>query len=257
VYEIAARDLCVEFPIYDGRRSLRHALVLDRVHRKTGGRPVGGAISESRGQAVVNALHDITFTLRDGDRVGLIGHNGAGKSTLLRALAGIYEPISGELRVVGKVMPLFSLAVAIDMDSTGIEAIRTRGLMLGLDPATIEETMEEIANFTELGEYLYMPMRTYSAGMLARLAFAVATSLRPEILLMDEVIGAGDAAFIERAQDRLQQFMTEAGIIVVASHHEQILRRWCNKAMLLHKGRLVALDETDAVIAAYHRIIGT
>jgi ABC-type polysaccharide/polyol phosphate transport system ATPase subunit len=257
--ELSADNVRVEFPVYDGRRSLRHTLVIDRLlksGRRDPTRAVGGRIVHGdKGGVSINALDDLTFSIREGDRIGLVGHNGAGKSTLLKVMAGIYEPVSGTMTIRGQVMPLFNLSLGTDMDTTGFEAVRIRGMLMGMTPDELNSRMDDIAEFTELGEYLNMPMRTYSTGMLTRLLFAVATSVRPEILLMDEFIGAGDAAFVEQARTRMQSFLSSAGIVVVASHSDHILQQWCNKAMLLHQGRLIEFDETSKVLAAYHKLI--
>ena len=143
----------------------------------------------------------------------------------------------------------------LDIDATGYEAIRLRSKMLGRSNKEVAETAQEIGEFTELGDYLHMPLRTYSSGMLVRLAFAIATSLQPEILLMDEAIGAGDAAFVERAQARLKSFIETSGIMVVATHNIEILRKWCNKAILLAHGHIVAEGDTDSVVAEHHRML--
>lgn len=255
---IVAKDLGIEFPVYDGyRRSLRHALGLGRIATtidriKSGNLGVGGEIGQGRdGKTVIKALDGISFDISTGDRIGLLGHNGSGKTTLLRALAGIYEPSTGDLDIQGRVTPLFDLQLGMDPDATGVENISMRGRMLGLSSRQIEEHLDDIANFTELGNFLYMPIRVYSMGMLLRLAFGISTALTPDILILDEMIGAGDAAFIDRAKARLRDFIDRAGILVVASHNVQMLRQWCNKGMMLEHGKLVAFGSLDDVIARY------
>jgi ABC-type polysaccharide/polyol phosphate transport system ATPase subunit len=203
---------------------------------------------------VVRALDRVDLHFVDGDRVGLLGHNGAGKTTMLRVMAGIYEPTEGTITTDGAVTPFFTVTEGLDIDATGYEAIRLRGRMLGRSNKEVAETAQEIASFTELGDYLHMPLRTYSSGMLVRLAFAIATSQRPEILLMDEAIGAGDAAFVSRAQARLKEFIAASGIMVVATHNVDILRRWCNKAILLAHGRIAAEGPIEEVIAEHQRL---
>src|SRR5262245_33977100 len=192
MYELSLHGVTVEFTVYDQRsRSLRDRMLLNPVRRVASStHAVGGQLSVDRfGHAVVRALDDIDLALSDGDRLGLLGHNGSGKTTMLRVMAGIYEPVAGEVITTGRITPLFGVG-ELDMESTGYEAIRLRGLMIGRSQKDMEETIEEIAQFTELGDYLTMPLRTYSSGMLVRLAFAIATSVPPEILLMDEMIGA-------------------------------------------------------------------
>lgn len=232
----------VSFPIYDSAsRSLRHHIV---------GASTGGRLSaDSQQRVVVEALSDVSFTLSHGDRVGLVGHNGAGKTTLLRVISGIYAPWQGRVEVTGRVAPLFDVSLGIDMESTGYENIRLRGLYLGLTRAQIEARTGDIAEFTELGPFLHMPVRTYSAGMQARLAFAVSTSIEPEILLLDEGIAAGDAAFMEKANQRLHEFVQRAGILVLASHSDPLIRMFCNKAFLLERGRIVRAGSVDEVMA--------
>ena len=256
---VSVRDLRVEFPIYDVyMRSLRHQLGLRRLASSIGrGRAaVGGDIDAGRaGKMVIKALNGVSFELHDGDRLGLLGRNGSGKSTLLRTIAGIYEPTSGEIDVRGRVTPLFDLQLGMDPDATGLENISLRGRMLNLSPRQIEDSLDDIASFTQLGDYLYMPIRTYSAGMKVRLAFGVSTAITPEILILDEMIAAGDAAFIESVQSRLKGFIERTGILVVASHSMTMLRHWCNKGMLLDHGTLVMHGPLDEAIARYQELI--
>jgi ABC-2 type transport system ATP-binding protein/lipopolysaccharide transport system ATP-binding protein len=170
---------------------------------------------------------------------------------LLRTLAGIYEPVGGAIQATGRVFPLFDLQLGMDPDATGLENIWMRGKMLGLSTDQIRDALDEIADFTELGDYLYMPIRAYSTGMALRLAFAISTAVVPEILVLDEMIGAGDAAFIARADARLKNFLARAGILVIASHSMSILRQWCNKGMLLEQGKLVAFGALEEVVGVY------
>jgi ABC-2 type transport system ATP-binding protein/lipopolysaccharide transport system ATP-binding protein len=200
---------------------------------------------------VVQALEDVTLHFQHGDRVGLVGHNGAGKTTLLRVLAGIYEPGSGTVRVEGHVAPLFDISLGMDTESNGYENIVLRGLFLGMSRAEIKVRMDEIAEFTELGSFLELPIRTYSAGMRMRLAFAVSTAIQPDILLLDEGIGAGDAAFLEKANRRLQAFTDKAAIIVLASHSEHLVSQLCRTSVLLEHGRVVDVGKTDEILVLY------
>jgi homopolymeric O-antigen transport system ATP-binding protein len=247
VAEIILESVSVSFPLYElRRRSLRHELV--RIS-------VGGRISrDSRDHIVVNALEEVSLSIGEGNRVGLVGHNGAGKSTILRVIAGIYEPVSGRVRVTGSVAPLFDMTLGMDPEMTGYENIRLRGLMLGMTTNEIARQFDDIASFSDLGEYLHMPIRTYSTGMMIRLAFAISTSIEPDILVMDEMIGAGDAAFLKRAQERLKTFIDRARILVVASHSEQVLREMCDRAVLLHHGRIEKEGPVDDVLRRYQEI---
>jgi ABC-type polysaccharide/polyol phosphate transport system ATPase subunit len=261
---IVAQDIHVEFPIYDqSARSLKHTLGLrplaKGIDRLTSGTVnVGGQIGKGEtGKVVIKALDGLSFEIHEGDRIGLLGHNGSGKTTLLRTLAGIYEPVSGILRTNGRAFPLFDLQLGMDHDATGVENIWMRSKLLGLSTQQIKNALDDIAQFTELGEYLYMPIRTYSTGMMLRLAFAISTAITPEILILDEMIGTGDAAFIARANARLQEFLARTGILVIASHSMPILRQWCNKGMLLEHGKLIAYGPIEDVIARYEeKVLG-
>lgn len=259
---IIGKDIHVEFPIYDHRmRSLKHTLGLGPLAKSinrlaTKRLNVGGQIGATdTGRIVIKALDGVSFEIHEGDRVGLLGHNGSGKTTLLRTLSGIYEPVGGVIRATGRVFPLFDLQLGMDVDATGIENIWMRGKMLGLTNEQIKDALDDIAEFTELGDYLYMPMRAYSTGMMLRLAFAISTAITPEILVLDEMIGAGDAAFIARADARLKEFLARTGILVIASHSMAMLRQWCNKGMLLEKGKLTAYGPLDDVIDRYESLV--
>jgi ABC-type polysaccharide/polyol phosphate transport system ATPase subunit len=258
---ITARDIHVEFPIYDTyRRSLRHQLGLGTIARsldrfKSRKLKIGGDIDTGQaGKMVVKALNGVSIDLEQGDRVGLLGHNGSGKTTLLRTLAGIYEPISGTVLTVGRSVPLFDLQLGMDPDATGIENIWLRGAMLGLSKQQINESLDDIAEFTELGSYLYMPIRTYSQGMQLRLAFGISTAVPPDILILDEMIGAGDTAFIERANLRLKSFLERTGILIIASHSTSMLRKWCNKGLLLEQGKVAAQGSIEDVVSQYEKV---
>ena len=214
------------------------------------GRPdlVSGHPHPSR---VVQALRDINLDLRSGDRLGLVGHNGAGKTTLLRVLAGIYHPTTGTVRCEGLRMPLTDIQVGQDDEATGYEMILMRGLLMGLKRSEIEAKVEEIAEFSELGNFLELPIRTYSSGMALRLFFSIATSMTADIILMDEWIAAGDEAFIKKASARLQMLVDRAHIIVIASHGRATLQRICTRGLLLEAGRIKRSGTLDEVLDAY------
>ena len=219
----------VDFPIFDAKtRSLKKA-VLGRA---------GGRIGTNSKVPIIEALHDITVSLRQRDRVALVGHNGAGKSTLLRLMAGIYEPTRGKARVMGKVAPVFDLAVGMDPEISGLDNILIRGLFLGMTRKQMEARVEDIAAFTELGDYLSMPLRTYSTGMRVRLALGVVTSIDPEILLLDEGIGAVDAEFLAKARLRLNELVERSGILVFASHSDEFLADLCDTAIWMDQGQI-------------------
>lgn len=205
------------------------------------------------GNYSIPALTDISIEIKNGERVGLIGLNGAGKSTLLKVMAGIYPPTRGCLDSRGHVCPMFEFATGFEMNQSGWDNIRIRGLLLGMSPKEIEEKLPEIAEFTELGEFLDYPVRTYSAGMFIRLAFAVSTSINPEILLIDEVMGAGDMRFAEKAKVRMLEFMKQGKILVFSSHSVELLKSFCSRTIWLEKGRVVADGDTDYVVGQYHK----
>jgi ABC-2 type transport system ATP-binding protein len=239
---ITTSDACVDFPIFDARsRSLK----------KTVMGLVGGNIATDTKVPVIEALRDITLTLTHGDRIGLVGHNGAGKSTLLRLLAGIYEPTRGTAEIRGRVAPVFDLGVGMDPEISGLENIIVRGLFLGMTRKQMESRIDDIADFTELGDFLEMPLRTYSTGMRIRLALGVVTSIDPEILILDEGIGAVDAAFLNKSKKRLAELVDRAGLLVFASHSDEFLRDLCDTAMWMEHGRIRKRGGIDEVLAAY------
>ena len=236
-------NACVDFPIFDAKsRSMKKAFLAT----------AGGAIGRnSDNTVVVEALKDINLHLREGDRVGLVGHNGAGKSTLLRLLSGIYEPTRGSADIRGRVAPVFDLGVGMDPEISGYENIIIRGLFLGQTRKQMKAKIDEIAEFSELGEYLNMPLRTYSTGMRVRLALGVVTSIEPEILLLDEGIGAVDAAFMAKARVRLQELVKRSGILVFASHSNDFLAQLCNTALWIDHGQIRSAGLVDEVVEDY------
>jgi ABC-type polysaccharide/polyol phosphate transport system ATPase subunit len=243
---ISLRGVTLDYPIFDADRSFRTALLRGRV---------GGLIrrDSSERRTAVRALSDLTLDIFRGDRVALIGPNGAGKSTLLRTLSGSYVPTTGDLRVRGRVSSLLGLGVGIDPDETGHENIITGGLLLGLNRGQIDRIVEDVAEFCELGEYLAMPVRTYSSGMLVRLAFGIATAITPDILLIDEVLGVGDARFAAKAEARMTRLMSSASALVLASHSHELLRRFCNKGLFIVGGSIQCFGTIDEAVDAYAR----
>lgn len=192
---------------------------------------------ESQGRKVsVRALNDININLVDGDRLGLLGLNGCGKTTLLKVIAGILPPSAGKVAVHGRISPLLSIQLGLDNQASGIENVRVRGAFLGIAKSEIENSLDEIAEFSELGEYLQLPISTYSSGMRLRLAFAVATAFRPEVLIMDEWLSAGDETFQDKAKARLEKLIETSGIFVFASQNPAQHRRFCNKGLVLERG---------------------
>jgi ABC-type polysaccharide/polyol phosphate transport system ATPase subunit len=240
----------IDFPIYGTQqRSLRRTIY----ERATGGAIQRGGANNDR--VTVRALTDISFELNEGDRLALIGHNGSGKSTLLKALAGIYEPVRGTLFVEGRVTPLFEMMPGLDVEDTGYDNIVTSGLLLGMSRQEIEEKIPEIAEFCELGEYLSLPVRTYSTGMRTRLGFAVATAISPDVLLLDEGLGAGDLSFAEKVGQRMEEFIGRSRILVLASHSDPLISSVCNKAALLQEGRLISIGPVKQTFELYRSIV--
>ena len=240
---ISTQNAWVEFPIFDAKsRSLKKAFL----------GKAGGTIGRNDSNVVViEALRDITLSLKMGDRVGLVGHNGAGQSTLLRLLSGIYEPTRGSATVTGRVAPVFDLGVGMDPEISGFENIVIRGMFLGQTRKQMAAKVDEIAEFTELGDYLSMPLRTYSTGMRVRLAMGVVTSIDPEILLLDEGIGAVDAEFMKKARTRLQDLVARSGILVFASHSNEFLAQLCDTAMWVDHGTIRMSGGIEDVVRAY------
>jgi len=231
---ISVQDVSVDFPIYGAQsRSFKKALFRAAT---------GGMIARDHDRIVVRALDGVSFELRDGDRIGLVGHNGSGKSTLLRVLSGAYEPVRGTVNVEGRIASMLNISLGMDNEATGYENIFLRGIVMGFRPREIEPLVDEIVAFSELGDYIHMPMRTYSSGMAMRLAFAVSTCVSAEILLMDEWLSVGDAEFSEKAKDRLNNVVGQAKILVLASHDESLIEANCNKIMRLSHGELTSTE---------------
>lgn len=199
----------------------------------------------------VRALRDVNLRVGEGERLGILGHNGAGKSTLLKLLAGVYPPTRGRRAVAGRISSLFDIALGFEAEASGRENIRYRAYLQGETPRSIRTKEEAIAEFTELGDFLRMPVRYYSAGMMVRLAFAIATAIEPEILLVDEVLSVGDLAFQQKARQRMQDMMAKARLIVMVSHDLESLERLCTRAIWLDHGQIVGEGPPAEVIAAY------
>jgi ABC-type polysaccharide/polyol phosphate transport system ATPase subunit len=230
-------NVSVEYPIYNASSmSLRNQLVAIST---------GGRMAQEAGNIVtVRALDDVTLSLKDGDRIGLLGHNGSGKTTLLRTMAGIFKPTKGRVVVEGHVSAIFGLGAGIDPELSGHENIIRMSMLLGSTLAEAKARIPEIEDFTELGNFLALPVRTFSAGMQTRLTFAVATAAHPEILLVDEVIGAGDAEFQAKARKRMNEFIEKSSVFVLASHSRELIRTFCNKVCTLEHGRLISEGST-------------
>jgi lipopolysaccharide transport system ATP-binding protein len=244
---IEVQDVTVEFTIFNAKsRSFKEALLT---------RSSGGKIGiNSSDRVFVRALDGINVTFRRGDRVGLIGRNGAGKTTLLRVLAGVYEPTAGVVRRTGRTVSLLNFMLGMDPEASGRENIFIRGTLLGLSPDELYESSTAIGEFAGIGSYLEFPVRTYSLGMRMRLAFAISTWIKPDIILLDEWIGFGDQEFTKRAEQRMQELLDRAGIMVLSSHSEGLIERLCNRCILLEGGRIVEDGSASEALRAYARL---
>lgn len=239
--------VCVDFPVFSSQsRGLINSLfrfersVQQRIETKGGG------------GVTVHALRDISLHLKTGDRVALIGRNGAGKTTMLRAMSGVYEPEQGEIRSSGNISALTDLMLGVDPEASGYDFVITRGIVMGLTKAQARGLFADVEAFTQLGDYLHLPVRSYSTGMLLRLAFAISTAIVPDILLMDEMIGVGDSQFIERANLRLNKLMSQVEILVLASHNEEILRAFCTTGVVMSEGRIVHTGPLTECLALHN-----
>lgn len=241
--KISINNLSLSYPVFDVKsRSLKANFV-----RLT----TGGNISSDSKLVTVDALHDINLELEQGDRLALIGHNGAGKSTLLKVMAGIYEPQVGTVKVNGHVASLLDIFLGVNPESSGRENIYSRGMLLGFTKKQISEIIDEVIDFTELADFIDLPVRTYSSGMAIRLAFAISTAVKPDILLLDEVIGAGDERFIEKARSRIGDLIESVGIMVFSSHSEADVKQFCNKGVVISAGHIIFAGSIEECFSYY------
>jgi ABC-type polysaccharide/polyol phosphate transport system ATPase subunit len=243
---VALRNVTIAFPIFSSHtRSIRTA-VLSRL---------GGSLAAHNDTVIVRALVNVSLDLADGDRLGLIGSNGAGKTTFLRVVSGVYPPLAGEAVVEGKVSSFTDIGLGMDPEATGWQNIIFRCVFLGLTFAQARALAPSIGEFSELGAYLDLPVRTYSTGMFVRLAFAISTSVQPDIVVMDEMIGTGDQSFIQKAQKRIGDLLERTRILVLASHSMPIIRNFCNKVLWLDQGQVKMLGSVDDVLPAYEGVV--
>jgi len=242
--QIKFENFSIEIPIFNATGRSLTSKILEVA---TGGR----LDADPNGRVMVRALSDISIELNDGDRVGLVGHNGAGKSTMLRALGGVYAPTSGKAKIEGESGSLIDISLGINPEATGRENVFVRGQLLGFSKKEIAAKYDEIVEFAELGDFMEMPVRTYSSGMHLRLAFAVSTVVRPEILLMDEWLSVGDENFKHKAEARLTQMVYATKILAIASHSRELIEKVCNRVIWLEHGQ-VKMDGTVAeILPAY------
>ena len=228
---ISIKNLTVDFPIFGMKsRSLKNKLIQSIS---------GGAIFSDNDNLTIRALDNITIDLEEGDRVALVGHNGSGKSTLLRTIAGIYEPTKGFIEVNGSIVTLLDIFLGMDEDATGYENIIARGLVMGKTIKEMKSLVDDIVTFSGIGNFVNMPMRTYSSGMAIRLAFSTSTCFDADIVLMDEWLSVGDKDFQAKSIDRLNKFIENAKIVIVATHDQDFIRKFSNKTINLDHGKIL------------------
>jgi lipopolysaccharide transport system ATP-binding protein len=241
--EIVADHVNLDFPLYHGSARSLKKVVFKQLSGRMG--------ADSRSRVVVQALRDISFRLQPGDRLGLVGSNGAGKTTLLRLLAGIYEPLSGRVRVAGSMNALLDPNLGMNTELTGRENIMLRGLYDGYSRAAIRRLEEDVRDFAGLGDFMDLPVRIFSSGMVVRLGFALATAIRPQVLLMDEWFLAGDAQFMDKARARLEDMVRGAEILVLSSHALTVVQDWCTRVIWMDQGRILVDGPAGEVLAQY------
>ena len=242
---INLKNVVVDFPIVNASsRSLQLRLF----------QSLGGKLTSHHKTVVVRALDGVNLTLGDGDRLGIIGDNGSGKTTLLRVLAGVYSPGQGSATIEGSISSFTDITLGMDPESTGWENIIFRCAFMGMSFQEAKRRSPAIAEFSGLGDFLNLPTRTYSSGMFLRLAFAISTTVEPEILIMDEMISTGDADFIEKAKRRLHEIVDKANILALASHDMDVIRRLCNKVVWLEHGTIRQFGSSELVIQAYETL---
>lgn len=241
---ILLNNVSVDIPIFNSQgRSLKKTIM----GMATGGR-IG--LTES-GRTVVRSLDHLNLEIKSHERVGLIGHNGAGKSTLLRVLSSVYEPTEGVAKIKGSIGSLIDVSLGIDLEATGLENIYLRSALLGIPKKNVDKELNSLVEFTELGDFINMPVRTYSTGMHMRLAFAVSTMISPDILLMDEWLSVGDQSFQEKAENRLNRLIERTNILVIATHSHRLIERCCTRVLWLEHGQLKMDGSPEQVCPLY------
>lgn len=244
---IELKNVCLQYPLME---RLSYSLHAQLAHN------IGGILSKNKQSSLINyveALKDINLTINDGERLGIIGHNGAGKTTLLRLLSGVYPPTSGTIKTTGNISSLTDLTLGMDEEASGIKNIIFRLVFMGHSYNTALKAVDEIVDFSELGDFINFPIRTYSSGMMLRLAFAISTHFVPDILLLDEIVGTGDQAFMKKSQERLNSFLQQSRIVVLCSHSNDTIAKYCNTAILLQKGAILRHGKVNEVIEYYQQ----
>ena len=242
---IKAEGLNLNYPLLDASsKTLRGMMSKDKYRF---------LLDEGRVQEV-HGISNLSFEIFQGDRVGLVGPNGAGKTTLLKTLAGIYKPSSGILEIKGEVSSMIDMGLGFDEDATGIENIFLNGYLSGFSKSEIDKRVENVVEFADIGAFIDFPLRVYSTGMRTRLAFAIASSRRPDVFLIDEIFGAGDADFFQKSQKRMNELIDRSNILLFASHSNELIRNYCNKAMVMRGGELLFFGSTDEALAYYKQL---
>ena len=247
---IELKNICLDYIIKTGSDSIKNSAI--EIAKCLLGKKKKNGSTQIR-HSTYRALNNVSLTINKGDRVGLLGRNGAGKSTLLRVFARIYQPNTGLIKIDGCISSLFDVNLGMDEEATGYENIINLNIMRGLNSKQANSTIADIESFTELADFLHNPVRTYSSGMRMKLAFAVATAIPPEIILIDEIIGVGDAHFMHRAQQRMTNIIESSDILVLTSHSNDIIRRFCNKAIVLNAGEIQFIGDVAAGITYYEK----
>jgi ABC-type polysaccharide/polyol phosphate transport system ATPase subunit len=242
-------NVSIDFPVFNARsRGLLNSIIGS----------IGGSTFGSGGSRFDNkkirALENVSLHIGPGDRVGIVGPNGAGKTTLLRVLSGVYVPNAGHVKIDGRVSSLTDITLGMDPEGTGIDFIIARGIIMGMTVEESKDIIEEIVDFTELGSYIHLPISTYSSGMLLRLAFGVATAIKPDILLMDEMIGVGDRRFMDRARKRIENVINQSAVLCLASHNEEILQNYCANGVLVDEGRILYNGSIEECLSRYRNM---
>jgi ABC-2 type transport system ATP-binding protein/lipopolysaccharide transport system ATP-binding protein len=246
---VELKDVSLDYPVYDYSSLSLQKTIVSLASAGSISKPKDGVIK-------VRSVNKLSLELKAGDKLAIIGGNGAGKTSLLKLIAGIYEPSTGHRKVSGKITTILGTGFGFDEEATGYQNIMLGGIALGYSLNEMKECIVDIAEFSELGEFLNMPLRTYSAGMRARLAFGIATCKRPDIVIIDEGIGAGDAHFIEKANQRLERFLNDASIMIMASHSNGLLEKFCNKCLYMKNGKALFLGDLKKGIAMYNKDLG-
>lgn len=240
---IELKNVIVDFPIYNANtRSFKNTVLKAAT---------GGKVGIYDQNVIIRAIDNVSFSLKSGDRLGLIGHNGSGKSTLLRLLGKVYAPCAGIVRIEGTVGSLIDISLGIDTEATGRENIYIRGSLLGLTKKEINSRLDQIIELCDLGEFINLPIRTYSTGMQMRLAFAVSTMIHPDILIMDEWLSVGDESFKQKAENRMAKLVNNVQVLIIASHSKELIEKTCNRVIWLEHGKIRMDGEPRTILPSY------